>query len=193
MKKSINYILLTSILLFTFINNVDAAPIVRECVTCGADSMAIPSALPNFVAALITFAQIMVPIILIVFGMIRYIRAVASGEDKVIQEVNRSFIKSIIAAVAVFLVVSIVRFTFSLVDSKSDDNKSTSCISCFITGDCTYTACPSRDGKSVAGNEACYQCQSNPSIYKWGSSSSSDSSCPGGYHTINKSQADCHS
>ena len=85
MKKSINYILLTSILLFTFINNVDAAPIVRECVTCGADSMAIPSALPKFVAALITppdifsqvvvaalitFAQIMVPIILILFGMI---------------------------------------------------------------------------------------------------------------------------
>lgn len=141
MKKKINYIL-TAILLFISVDSASA--ITRECVKCGEDALEIPAQLPNFVSSLITLAQILVPIILIVSGLIKYLKAVTSGEDKVISETNKAFIKSIITAVAIFLVVAIVRFTFDVVESAGEED-TTSCISCFITGECTGVTCTSRN------------------------------------------------
>lgn len=187
MKKRINYIL-TAILLFISVDSANA--ITRECVKCGEDALEIPALLPNFVSSLITLAQVLVPIVLIVTGLIKYLKAVTSGEDKVIAETNESFIKSIIAAISVFLIVTLVRFTFNVVeDAGSDDT--TSCISCFVTGECPSTTCIARNGTSPT--YTCYQCNSNPSVYKWDSTSTTDDSCTGGYHSTNKSQADCHS
>ncbi len=146
MRKKINYSLFISALFLMF-TSVSAKTIARSCVTCGADALEFPAALPKFVSALITLAQILVPVILIVTGMVRYIKAVASGDDKVVSQVNSSFIKSIIAAVSVFLLVTIVKFSFSVYDKANGTNDTNSCVSCFVNNECTETACTSRSSK----------------------------------------------
>ena len=149
MKKLFNISFITS-LLFIGIDNIYALD--RTCVKCG-DGMEIPSLLPGFVSKLILLAQIAVPIILIVTGMIRYVKAVMSGDDKVIKETNSSFIKSIIAAVVVFITVAIVKTAFNVFDQAdtSGDGGTNSCVACFITGDCgDEFSCTGRDGSTTS-------------------------------------------
>ena len=146
MKKLFNISFLTSIL-FLGMNNVSA--IERACVKCG-DGIEIPALLPSFVSKLVLLLQLAVPIILIVTGSFRYAKAVMSGDDKVIKETNSSFIKSIIAAVVIFLSIAIVKFAFNVFDQADTegDGGTNSCVACFIKGDCPSAACVGRDGSS---------------------------------------------
>jgi hypothetical protein len=151
MKKSSSYILFSLCILFISLGNIEAA---GSCVTCGADSLAIPEVIPNFVSRLITLAQIMIPIILIVSGMVKYMKVVASGDDKTAKETNNSFIRSIITGVAVFLIVAIVKFAFGLLGTQG--NSALSCVSCFIDGsNCIQTACLERGETNFDTNKHC--------------------------------------
>ena len=183
MRKKVNYLMFISSLIFISMNDVLAEGINRECVTCGKNALAIPAAIPKFVAAMITLVQIIVPIALIVFTMIRYLKAVASGEDKGFSNANRSFLRNIIAAIVVFLVISLVKTTFNIIEKASEESGTTSCVSCFITGDCSTGTCLDRgnlnesekNSNSSSGSssesvkdegEGCYYC-SNSQSYTW--------------------------
>ncbi len=147
MKKLFNISFITSLLLIG-ITNVSA--LERTCVKCG-DGMEIPALLPSFVSKLVLILQLAVPIILIVTGSIRYAKAVMSGDDKVIKETNSSFIKSIIAAVVIFLSIAIVKFAFNIFDqANNSDGSSNSCVACFISGNCSEVVCTGRDGKAIS-------------------------------------------
>ena len=76
--------------------------------------------------------------------MIRYLRAVFNGEEKGFSNANRSFLRNIIAAVVVFLSIAIVKGTFNVVEKASEETGSTSCVSCFITGNCESKKCIDR-------------------------------------------------
>lgn len=145
MKKRTIYILLLVTVLFLNANSVMAA---GSCVTCGDESLAIPKAVPTFINALVTLGKIIAPLLIIIFGMIRYLRAVFSGDEKVTKEINSAFIRSIIAGVAVFLLVSIVQMAFTFLSNAGGDG-STSCVSCFINGvdNCKEATCPDRNQK----------------------------------------------
>lgn len=43
----------------------------------------------------------------------------------------------------------------------------------------------------VNAENVCYQCNSHSNVYKWGSNSDADSSCPGGYHKLSLSEMEC--
>lgn len=59
--------------------------------------------------------KIVVPIALIIFGMMDMAKAVMGGDDKKIKEAQKSLVTKIIAAVVVFLVVTIVTFIMSII------------------------------------------------------------------------------
>lgn len=144
MKKKIKYILF-ALCIMTITNPIYAS--ARECCYCGTDAMAIPSALPNFVSKLVIVAQILVPIVLIVSAIIRYVKVVVIGDDKASSEVNKSIFRSIAAAVVIFIVVSLVKFAFSVYDkaNNSDDKAGrNACISVFINGCSNVKACEER-------------------------------------------------
>ena len=141
MRKKINYGLLIIFGLTFFIGNVSA----KECYVCGSDALAIPKDFPMFTSRIITLVQILVPSILIISSMIRYFKVVMSDPLKSGTETNKSFIRSIIAAVIIFIMVSIVKFAFNIYDKANGSSNSTSCVSCFINGSCgSVTTCPSR-------------------------------------------------
>lgn len=164
MKRLIKYTSLINIILFIGLNSISA----RECAFCSNDfenNIGIPSQIPTFISTLVTLAKIMVPIILIVTGMFRYVKAVVSGEDKVIKETNSSFIKSIIAAVTVFLVIAIVQFAMGLLGSTG--NGTLQCVDCFVNNtNCFYNTCKERDTGMCTNITVEETCNNNQSC-KW--------------------------
>ncbi len=70
----------------------------------------------KFLGHIIFIIKIVVPIILIVFGMIDLFKAVTGGKDGEITKSLKSLVFRIIAGVAIFFVPSIISFIFTLVD-----------------------------------------------------------------------------
>lgn len=85
--------------------------------------------------------KIVVPIMLILFGMLQMATAVMSNDDKKIKEAQKGLINKIIAAVIVFLIFTLVTFLMSIIG----DDEWKSCMNCVNTP----TDCPIR----LVGND----------------------------------------
>lgn len=116
-------------------------------VTCtnGLDTLTIDSIVPYFVSAVVNILRIVIPIILVVFGLVDLGKATIAQKDDEIKKAQMTFVKRVIAAVLVFFVVPIVQLVFGLVDRAGkdpnaqenvDNNKYPTCINCFINGKC---------------------------------------------------------
>lgn len=113
---------------------------VLTTYSCGGfNNFQVDGILINLVHTAVVIIQIVVPIMLIIFGMIDMAKAVASQDDKVQKEAGAKFVKRIAFAILVFLMVAIVRTVFTIIggqlngDGTSENNVS-GCISCFISG-----------------------------------------------------------
>lgn len=121
----------------------------RTCVTCGNGTLKdIPSQLPLFIRNCVKFFQLMIPVILIIVGIIDFVRAVIANDEKIMAESQKRFIRRTTGGVLFFFVVAIVRFVFGLIDGNVNV---LGCVPCFISdsGSCgeEYT-CPDR--KSIS-------------------------------------------
>ena len=107
-----------------------------DVVSCGGVNgiKDIPAVLPNLVSLVVNIIKIVIPILLIIFGMIDLGKAVAAGKEDDIKKGQSVFMKRAIAAVTVFLVVAIVQLIFSLLVAQTGDSGISGCISCFVNG-----------------------------------------------------------
>lgn len=80
---------------------------------------------------LIPIFQIGIPLLLIVFGMLDLGKAVIASKEDEIKKAQGMLIKRAIYAVAVFFVVLIVQFVFSMVASSTSEGDATSWYSCW--------------------------------------------------------------
>lgn len=97
------------------------------------------NAIPQITSLAVNVLKIVVPIVLVIFGMIDLMKAVMSNDEKEMKGAQTKLLKRVIYAVAVFLVVSIVQIIFSALGNTTNevDNSSVQgCISCFINGKC---------------------------------------------------------
>lgn len=98
----------------------------------------IPNGIYNLVSTIITMIQIVVPILLIIWGMIDFAKAIIGGDEDKIKAGQKTFIKRLIAAIVVFLVVTIVTLLISLVGSLGAENVQkdtiTNCLDNFVKG-----------------------------------------------------------
>lgn len=100
-------------------------------LVCGTGgTLVVDDILPKTVTAVIRLIQIGVPILLIIFGMLDLGKAVMAQKEDEIKKGQATFLKRVVAALLVFLVVSIVLLALSIVSSS--DNRS-NCIKCFIS------------------------------------------------------------
>ncbi len=120
---------------------------ILDNVTCGGlggfDEM-----IPAFTSLAVNAIKVVVPILLIIFGMIDLAKAVMSNDEKEMKGAQGKFIKRAIYAVVVFFVVAIVQLVFNTL-GKAETNSDTtiggekptgnvsSCINCFINNECT--------------------------------------------------------
>ena len=140
----------------------------------------IPAALPVLTKNVINILKISVPVILIIMGMLDFGKAVASQDEKGMKETQTRFVKRIIGAIAVFLVITVTQFVFILLNT-SDSNNMLSCIDCFINNNCQTNS-----------RTACYQCVGTDQ-YIWSFSPGTTSACPSGYIRVELSEQDCKS
>lgn len=101
--------------------------------TCSID---IDPIVPAFVRLLINLIKIVVPIVLIIFGIVEMLKAATANDDKVMKEAQSKLIKRIVYAVLIFFIVAIVQLVFSTLGKANVSeakNDIPACISCFTS------------------------------------------------------------
>ena len=127
--KKFSYLFILFIALFVFVNPVFAN---YNYITCA--GVQIDTKIVNAVHVIILIIQIVVPILLVIFGSIDFLKAVIGQKDDEIKKGQQTFIKRLIAAVIVFFVVAIVRLLVSFAAGDEDKSEITDCFNSFING-----------------------------------------------------------
>lgn len=107
----------------------------------GACIIDIDMIVPTFTVGLVNLVKVIIPILLVAFGMIDLAKAVIGNDEKVMKEAQGKFIKRIIYAVVIFFIVAIVQLIFGTLATASQGSSSgeisktnvNACIACFIS------------------------------------------------------------
>lgn len=130
-KNNKKYILIILIMLMILVTP-DIAN-AANYVVCGNDKH-FPYVIADLISKFITIIKIAVPILLVASGMISFLKVTfSSNVEEELKKAKSKLINSIIAAVVIFFVISIVNFAISLV--KGTKNEFMDCVNCFINPD----------------------------------------------------------
>ncbi|MCI9110482.1 MAG: hypothetical protein HFH47_01565 [Bacilli bacterium] len=102
----------------------------------------VPDTLFNVVATIIKGIRIVVPILLIIWGMLDFAKSVIAKKEDEIKGYQKSFVARLISAILVFLVITIVQLTVNILagverESNTDGENPEDIWSCskkFING-----------------------------------------------------------
>lgn len=103
-----------------------------SCAALGSD-VKIDVQLAKIIRYVILFIQIAVPVVLVVLGMIDFLKAIAAQKEDEIKKGQQIFVKRAIAAILVFFVIAIVKFFISVLAKGSSDGIM-NCVNCFVKG-----------------------------------------------------------
>ena len=105
--------------------------------TCGGiDNFVFSGMFPYVVSTIVMIVKIVVPILLIIFGMLDLAKAVIASKEDEIKKAQMTFVKRLIAAVRVFFVVSLVQVVIRFV-AGGDEDSVMGCFNCFVNGSVT--------------------------------------------------------
>ena len=103
--------------------------------------------LAELIHTAITILKIGIPVLLIIFGMLDFGKAVIANKEDEIKSGQHIFIKRTISAVLVFFVVTIVQLVINAVDDKNIDDQSDAwnCANLILNGKVTKTTTTTDD------------------------------------------------
>ena len=133
MKKKFSYLFL--LMLCSLLSTPIYAADVKGCSIIG-NGVKIDVKIANTVHTIVLIIQIVVPILLVVFGMMDLVKAVIAGKEDEIKKSQMTFVKRLIAGALVFFVFVIVKMLVSFV---ADDDGIMNCANCFLNGANTKT------------------------------------------------------
>ena len=93
---------------------MDLVNFLANDVSCG-NGVTIPGALVGLIRAGVFIIQVVVPILLILWGMLDFAKGVIGQDEEKIKSGQKKFIQRLIAAIIVFLIVAIVSFIIGIV------------------------------------------------------------------------------
>ena len=100
-------------------------------IVCGNDRH-IPYAFADIFSIIIVIIRIIVPILIVIMGMVSYLKIVMSGKaEEDMKKGLKQLINSVLAAIVIFFIVSIINFAIGLTAGK--DNSASACISCLVS------------------------------------------------------------
>ena len=142
-NKIYKYLVFASLLLVLMVVNVyaDNSYLAYDTtVSCG-PIFKIPSKVPEVISSLINAVQVIVPILLVIFGIIDLVKGVMAQKEDEIKKGQQTLIKRIIIGAIVFLVIMLVKILVNFVAQSTENrNNIVSCINCFISGDCVRSS-----------------------------------------------------
>ena len=100
--------------------------------SCGNLGFSFSGSIPYAVHMIITIIKIVVPVLLIIFGMIDFMKSVTAAKEDEIKKGQQTFIKRLIAGVLVFFVIQIVQLVVRF--ASNSDSNITNCFNCFVNG-----------------------------------------------------------
>ena len=136
MRKKFLYFVLIVCLFVMGVSPIMAANIA-SCEGAIGDAI-IDEKVPNLVSTAILVIKIVVPVLLVIFGMMDLMKGITAGKEDEIKKGQQLFIKRLIAGALVFFVFTIVQLLISFVADDEDKDNITNCANCFLNGDCTY-------------------------------------------------------
>ncbi len=96
-------------------NFMNLVNVLDVCEDLMGGTTGIPDQIAHIIGLAVTLIQIVVPILLIIWGMLDLGKAVMAQKDDEIKKGQQTFIKRIVAAAIVFFVVVIVKLVVGLV------------------------------------------------------------------------------
>lgn len=131
MKKKMFWIFIIALIVL-YVPNVLAVRVTGcDAVMPGAD---IDTKITNTVHTLIVIIKIVVPVLLVVFGMLDLMKGLTAQKDDEIKKGQQILIKRLISAALVFFVISIVQLLISFVADATEKEGIMSCANCFLNG-----------------------------------------------------------
>ena len=88
----------------------------------------------NAVHTIILVIQIVVPVLIVIFGSLDFAKAVIAQKEDEIKKGQQTFIKRLIAGVIVFFVVVVVKLVVSFAAGENDKDDILNCADCFLNG-----------------------------------------------------------
>ncbi len=114
---------------------------------CGNIGISFSGMIPNVVHLIIVIIEVVVPILLVIFGLLDMAKAVMAQKEDEIKKGQQTLIKRVIAAIIVFFVIALVRLVITFV-SGEDDNV-VSCFNCFVNGTVGENSCRLQSGQNT--------------------------------------------
>lgn len=97
-----------------------------------------------FLGKILNFVKIIVPIVIIIFGVLDFYKAITSHKDEGLSKAFKSLIIRAIAGVCIFLIPGIIQLVLNMVNEWSDyENDWCCCTECLLNGDCDVNSCSS--------------------------------------------------
>ena len=91
---------------------------VADSTLC--EGVLVPNVLFNVVSTIITGIKIVVPILLIIWGMLDFAKSVVAKKEEDIKKYQKAFVSRLISALIVFLIIFVVQLAVNLVSSVED-------------------------------------------------------------------------
>ena len=109
----------------------------NSVISCGNNLLEdVPAMLPRVIHLIYLFIEILVPVLLALFGTIDFVKAVVSGKDDDIKKHQQMFVKRLIISIFIFFTFAFAKLIVSFgVDGKDNSNNIISCASCLINND----------------------------------------------------------
>ena len=163
MKRFINYLMLVYSSYLIFLTNTFAAS--DDVNICEDMSYVIR----NF-GYILTFIKILLPAIIIIFGVTKFIRVVINGDAKEYTKAVKSMLISFIASVIIFLIPPLIGAILTMVTSyDKEESETKACIACLThprSDECSNAVTNSRNKEEDSKKEEESKKKENESIAK---------------------------
>lgn len=124
--------------MLNMINVLDAIN-TKATYQCGSAGIEFTGMVPNAVSLIVKAIWIIVPVLLVIFGLLDLAKAVMAQKEDEIKKGQQTLVKRVIAAVIVFFVIFIVQTIIKFV--SGDDDTVMSCFNCFVNGEIGPNGC----------------------------------------------------
>ncbi len=135
------------LLLLNIINILYSPLVLADTRAACGNTDNIPAALPEFVRLIFLLIKYLIPVALILYGSIDFLKVLFSGSNVGLDRVVKKMITRVIAGVSVFFIVFLIQF---FVKEATEDDGIVECISCFTTNEdsCRLYVAEEDDGSS---------------------------------------------
>lgn len=141
---------------------------------------------------IIDIVKIIIPIALIVLGIIDFSKSVITSDEGIQKKSGKLFIKRLIYAVLVFTVPWLIKvLIITLGDLAVLDSNEVNYTDCLDNANGEKIEELEQKIEDEKNNLACWKCNDNNNLYKWGTSSGNNTNCHAGWHKVDLLEKDC--